>query len=217
MKYAWLTLFILATSCDTLSLPPVAAMPWVRGLNVVAVSEVPTQAATQRISDLRHATAEDGYGAIELRADVTGDASAETVLVSHRLGVVVVDSTGHLMASAPGFDFSGSADELVSVAVGDGHVGAPVIAVAVQAGGHRESTILLSLYQVQRGKLALLFAAPIEEHDGAQITAGSVTLVPSGLIYRPPGARTATRWTFDERRRRYIEKASDPDPPLPGT
>jgi hypothetical protein len=207
MKYAWLAILVLGASCDNMASPPVASMPWVHGFNAGVVSDTPTQAAARRMADLRNVSAEDAYGAIELRADIAGDSSIETVLVSHRLGVVVLDSAGRVMASAPGLEFSGSADDVVSVAVGDGHLGAPLIIVAVQAGGHRERTILLSIYQLHRGKvLEQLFSAPIEEDESSETTAGSLTFLSSGLAYRAPGSRYATQWTFDVRRQRYIER-----------
>src|ERR1044071_5056327 len=118
MKYAWLVLLALGGSCDNVSSPSVASMPWMRGFNAVVVGDIPTQAAAQRMADLRHVDAEDAHDVIELRADIVGDSSLETVLVSYRLGVMVVDAAGRAVATAPGFEFSGSADDLVSVAIG---------------------------------------------------------------------------------------------------
>lgn len=217
MKCAYLAMIALGVSCDNLSSPPVASMPWVRGFHPVAVGDIPTPAAAQRISELRRVTAADDYGGIELRADIAGDSRPETVLVSYRLGVVVLDSAGRVTASAPGLELSGSADDLVSVAIGDGHVGAPLILVAVQAGGHRESTISLAIYRPHGGEvLEPLFSAPIEEHDGAETATGSLTFLPAGLVYRAPRARSATRWTFDVRRQRYVEQAGvEPDATRP--
>lgn len=218
MKYAWLTVLVLA-SCDNSSVPPVASMPWVRGFHATAADDAQTSAAAQRISELRNASVDDDYGGIELRADVAGDAKLETVLASYRAGTVVLDPAGRVIASAPGFEFSGSADELVSMAVGDGDLRAPLILVAFQAGGHRENTIFLAMYRVHHGKnLERVFLAPIEEHDGMSIAAGSLTFVPSGIVYRAPRAQGASRWTFDTRRQRYVEQGRiEPDVLPPST
>lgn len=216
MRSAWLTILVLAASCDNVSLPPVSVMPWVRGFQATAAGDVPTLTAAQRISALRNT---DEHGAIELRADVAGDSRLETVLVAYPAGTIVLDPAGRMIASAPGFEFSGSADDLISVAVGDGHLRAPLILVAIQSGGHRESTIFLAIYRVHRGKnLEQVFLAPIEEHDGMETVVGSLTFVPSGIVYRAPRAETATRWSFDRQRQRYIEQGGiEPSVVLPST
>lgn len=209
-------MLVLAASCDNISLSPVSAMPWVRGFQATAASDVPTLAAAQRISALRNT---DEYGAIELRADVAGDAKLETVLVSYPAGTMVLDRAGRMIASAPGFEFSGSADDLISVAVGDGQLRAPLILVAIQAGGHRENTIFLAIYRVNRSRnLEQVFLAPIEEHDGMETAVGSLTFVPAGIVYRAPRLPTASRWTFDVHRQRYIEQGGiEPNVALPST
>jgi hypothetical protein len=191
-------------------------MPWVKGFQATAASDVPTLAAAQRISALRNT---DGDRAIELRADVAGDSKLETVLVSYPAGTMVLDPAGRMIASARGFEFSGSADDLISVAVGDGHLRAPLILVAIQAGGHRENTIFLAIYRIHRGKnLEQVFLAPIEEHDGMETAVGSLAFEPSGIIYRAPRAPTASRWTFDAHRQRYIEQGRiEPSVALPST
>lgn len=216
MRSAWLMMLVLAASCDNISLPSVSAMPWVRGFQATAASDVPTLAAARRISALRTT---DEHGAIELRADVAGDSRLETVLVSYPAGTVVLDPAGRMLASAPGFEYSGSADDLISVAVGDGQLRAPLILVAIQTGGHRESTILLAVYRVHPGKnLEQVFLAPIEEHDGMETAVGSLTFVPSGIIYRAPRSPTASLWTFDMQRQRYIEQGRiEPNAALPST
>jgi hypothetical protein len=139
--------------------------------------------------------------------------------VSYQAGTVVLDPAGRMIASAPGFELSGSADDLLSVAVGDGQLRAPLILVAIQAGGHRENTISLAIYRVQRGKnLERVFLAPIEEHDGMESALGSLTFVPSGILYRAPRSAAASRWTFDVQRQRYIEQVPvDPSVALPST
>jgi hypothetical protein len=180
-------------------------MPWLQGFSPVAAGDVASPSVTQRISDLLHVAAEADYGGIELRADLTGDGMSETVLASYPLGLVVVDPEGRVLARAPGFPAAGSADELVSLAVGDGQLGAPVIVLAVQTGGHHESTISLAIYRLENGKtLKRLFMGPIEEHHGTETVTGRLTFLPSALAYRAPGARSATLWLFDPRFRRYV-------------
>jgi hypothetical protein len=95
----------------------------------------------------------------------------------------------------------------------------PIGRVPVQAGGHRENTIFLAVYRVHHGKnLERVFLAPIEEHDGMDTAAGSLTFVPSGIVYRAPRAQNASRWTFDTRRQRYVEQGRiEPDVLPPST
>jgi hypothetical protein len=190
-------------------------MPWVQGFHAASASDIPTLAAARRVSALRNT---DENGAIELRADVAGDSRLETVLASYQAGTVVLDPAGRMIASAPGFEFWGSADDLISVAVGDGHLRAPLILVAIQAGGHHENTIFLAIYRVHRGKsLEQVFVAPIEEHEGIETAVGSLTFAPFAIIYRAPRSQAASRWTFDLRRRRYIEDRIESIGVLPDT
>lgn len=56
------------------------------------------------------------------------------------------------------FVSEGSADDVVALAVLDG----PTLAVAVQAGGHRESEVTLSLYRLDDHRLQTLIALPVE-------------------------------------------------------
>jgi hypothetical protein len=195
---------VLCASCGNLPAPP-ASMPWLHGFRPAAAGDVASPSVTQRMSDLLQVEAEADYGGIELRADLTGDGGSETVLASYQLGLVVVDPEGRVLARAPGLPAAGSADELVSLAIGDGQLGAPVIVLAVQTGGHHDSTIALAIYRLEHGKtLKRLFLGPIEEHHGTETATGQLTFLPSALAYRAPGARSATTWWFDPRFRRYV-------------
>jgi len=215
MNRALLATLALAAACDGPGPPPSASLPWIRGLDAATVGDTPTAATAERISGLLHTPADDDYGGLTLRADLTGDARAETVLASYQLGIAVTDAAGRLLARAPGLDASGSADELLAVAVGDGQLGTPVILVAAQTGGHRTSAISLSIYRMAGGRaLQRLFSAPIELHDGSTIQAGSLSFIPGGLLYRAPDAASATRWTFNARRGRY-EHRDDLPPQTP--
>jgi hypothetical protein len=181
-------------------------MPWLRGFRAAGVGDVANPAAGQRISGLIADAADEDYGGFEVRADLVGDAEPEVVLASYHRGIVVLDASGQVLARAPGFEPGGSADDLLSIAVGDGHLGAPVIVVAAQSGGHRESTISLTIYRMTGSRtLQPVFSAPIEEHVGDDTRAGSLTFLPSGLRYLPPDAGRPTLWAFNVRLGRYLE------------
>ena len=153
MQSRHLAAFLFAAACGNLATPPppVAALPWVSGFEATAVGELATPAGAQRIAELLHTGTGDDATAIEVHADVAGDATPETVLASYALGVVVVDARGRVIATAPGLLPRGSADDVVAVVVGGGG-GGPVIAVATQTGGHRESVVNLAVYRVGAGK-----------------------------------------------------------------
>jgi hypothetical protein len=208
MRRSLLPALVLCAACDNFSTPPPASMPWLHGLGAVATTDTPTPQASRRIANVLDAAAEDDYGSLELRADLAGDARIETVLASYRLGVAVVDPLGRLVARAPGFDAGGSADDLISMAAGDGQQGWPVIVLAVQTGGHRENTVWLAIYRMTDARrLQQLFYAPIETREGIETRAGTLTFIRSGLSYRAPDASAPTAWTFDVRRDRYVESA----------
>ena len=179
-------LMILSVACaacgNVTSSPP--AMPWLRGFTADAVADTETAAASERLAELVGAPDEPGYGALQI---TTG---SQTVLASYRQGLAVVDRDGHLVARAPGFDAAGSSDDLVALAAGDAG-GEPVIALAVTRGGHRTSVTSIVLYRVADGRLEELFSGAVEERDGETITTGTLAFVPSGVMYRPPGAETA--------------------------
>lgn len=211
MRSALLLLAVCA-SCGNVSTPPPpppAAMPWLSGFSSTAVVDAATSAAARRMADLLAVAAQDDYGGLELRADLAGGFGDETMLASYHLGLIVTDPAGHVVATAPGFETSGSADDLLALAIGDGQLGTPLILVAVQSGGHRENTVTLAIYRLGAGKtLERLFSAPIEEHEGTETRTGAVTFSPNGLAYRAPGARIPSAWKFDIRRNRYIEMAA---------
>ncbi|HET9987167.1 MAG TPA: hypothetical protein VFQ65_01575, partial [Kofleriaceae bacterium] len=147
------------------------------------------------------ATDDAAYGALEVRGDLTGDGEPETIVASYGLGVVVLDAAGHALARTKPFAAEGSADGVAALAIVDGSL----LAVAVQAGGHRESGITLSLYRLGEHGLQTLVALPVEEHEGEDTRAGGVVMTPIGLVYRAPGAATTTTWRYDARRMRYLE------------
>lgn len=195
----------VAAGCGSGS--PSSQLPWLAGVRVLAVTDQPTEAAEHDAIALG-ATGEAAYGALELRGDLTGDGAAETIVAAYGLGIYVSDATGHVVARAPEFPPEGSADGIVALAVIDG----PTLAVAVQAGGHRESEITLSLYRLGERGLQSLVALPVEEHEGEDTRAGGVLMTPGGFIYRAPGAAATTTWRYDARRVRYVELPSPPPP-----
>lgn len=180
-------------------------MPWLHGFTVTESSDVLNPAISQRMGELDGDRADDGYGGIQLGVDLAPNEAAKTVLASYRDGVFVLDQSGHVLARSPGFDPTGSSDDLIALAVGDGLLGVPMLALAVNIGGHRESTTSIVLYRVGTGHLNRLFIGPVEQHDGDQTLTGSITLLPKALVYQAPGARTATLWTFDSKLGRYVE------------
>jgi hypothetical protein len=199
------TLAIAASAgCTQLpSTPPPAAMPWLHGFATTASSDTIERGVADRMNEWRRC--EDpcmDVGGIELRADVIPGERSETILATYS-GLVVLDSKGLLVARGPGFEPTGSADELLAVAVGDATLDAPIIAVAARVGGRREHAVWLELYRVGPSRtLERIFAAATEQHDD-QHAFGSVTLVPGGLIYKAPRGTTEDRWTFDSRQGRY--------------
>lgn len=208
MRRALLTTLVLGAACDNFSAPPPTSMPWLHGFHAVAAADTPSAQASRRITSLLDADAEDDYGSLELRADLGGDARPETVVASYRLGVAVVDPAGRLVARASGFDANGSADDLISLAAGDGQLGSPVIVLALQTGGHRESAIWVAIYRMSSGHaLDQLFYAPIETHEGSETRTGTLAFTRTGLLYRAPDASAPTTWTFDASRHRYVERA----------
>lgn len=211
MRAAVTALLAMLTACDGIASPPPPAMPWIHGMTRVAAGAIQTTEATRRMSLLAAVSPEDQGGAIELRADLTGDGAVETVLASYSGGVLMVDRGGRVAARAAGRDAEGSADDLLAIAVGDIQIGAPALLVATQSGGHRESTVTLAVYRPSNGALRAMFAAPIERHIGDATQAGAVLFVRDGLWYRAPDADAQTYWVLDRRRGAYVARAPSLD------
>jgi hypothetical protein len=192
-------LLVLALAACGGTSTPNSAVPWLRGFTATAtaVSDNATSAASSDEAD---------YGGLQVTADVAPTDGTETVLASYRRGVRVVDRSGKLLARVPGFDPTGSADDLVALSVGDAGIGIPVIALAVTRGGHRESVTSIVLYRVGSSRLDLLFEGPVEETDGTDTFTGTITFVPGGLQYRAPRATSATVWVFDAASGRYVQR-----------
>lgn len=195
-------------ACDALSAPPPAELPWLRGFTPAAIASLPSPRATQRMSQLVEASVDEDFGALEVRADLGGDARPERVLASYVLGVAVLDDRDRVIARGRGFEPGGSADDLLAISVGDGQLAAPVLVIATQAGGHRTSVTTLAVYRLAGRALQPLFAQPIEIRDGDQTHEGAATFVPGGLWYRAPDASAAALWRFDAAQARYVEPAA---------
>lgn len=189
------------TQLPTSSPPP--AMPWLHGFASSASSDTALRSVSERMNQWRRC--EDpctDFGGIELSADVIPGDPPETVLATYS-GLVVLDGNGKLVARGSGFEPTGSADELLAVAVGDAMLDTPIIAVSARVGGRREHAVWLELYRVgPSGALEKMFAAVTEEHDD-QDAIGSVTIVSGGLLYKAPRSTTQDRWTFEPRSGRY--------------
>jgi hypothetical protein len=187
---------------------PNSATPWLRGFAATASSDSEISAVSERLDGLIGARDDTGYGGLQVTADVAPADGPETVLASYRQGIAVVGHTGKLLAHAPGFEPTGSADDLVALLVGDAGLGFPVIALAVSRGGHRESVTSIVLYRAGGGRLEQLFEGPVEEADGPDAFTGTITFVPGGLLHGAPRAAGTTVWTFDAARGHYVKRGT---------
>jgi hypothetical protein len=210
---------VVIIACLAYGGPPLAndPLPWLHGFASTANSESETPGVSDTLELLLGAGNEAEYGGLQVTADVAPAAGVESVLASYRQGVVIVDGAGEVLARVPGFEPSGSADDLVALSVGDAEIGSPVIALAVNRGGHRESVTSVLLYRVDHGRLEQLFEGEVEDHDGSETSAGEITFLPNGLVYRAPHARILTVWTFDPQHGRYVECGTIAPEPAAGT
>jgi hypothetical protein len=207
MRLWWIATVAGAAACgEPAATTP--AMPWLQGFQASATSEVETAAVGEQLVGLVGVAEDDGYGGLQVVADVAPAEGPETVLASYHQGVAVVGHDGRLLAKAPGFEAMGSRDDLVALAAGDAQLGAPVIAVAVERGGHRESATSIILYRVRGARLEPVFEGAIEEHEDGETWTGSIAFGPHGLVYRAPRAVAPTLWIFEPARGHYIERAA---------
>ena len=197
-------------TADAVAAPVSRALPWVHSFAPAAETSEATSAVIDRMASWRAADpscSAAAYGGFAVTAEVAGEpAGLETVLASFTQGVLVLDAKARLIASAMPLACEGSADEFVGLAVGDAHVGEPVIALAVTMGGHREAATWLVLYRVAvaDGVVAPIFAGVVEDRTSDQTRTGDVTLLPGALVYRAPsGVRTL--WTYDLAQHRYVQ------------
>jgi hypothetical protein len=160
------------------------------------------------MADVAGESEADPYGGIQVASDVAPADGVETVLASHRDGVMVLDENGTVIARASGHPAEGSADEIVALAVGEGPEGA-LIVVASTSGGHRTSETSLTFYRVGDNRLEPVFSGIVEAHDAGQTLTGALAFARDALIYRAPGG-VATLWTYDRALHRYMQRASAP-------
>jgi hypothetical protein len=181
------------------------ALPWLVGFHADAVAERPTRAVAGELADWGAPDDEcvaSAYGGLAL------DRGTTRVIASFSQGVFVLGPDHQLIARAPGFDCTGSADELVALATGEAWVGTPLIALAATAGGRAESVTWLSLYRVSDGGVVeAVFTGAVERHANHETHTGTVTVIPGGLIYQPPEGRTSI-WTYDGTR--YVDQGDFP-------
>jgi hypothetical protein len=192
------------------ALAPLTALPWLQGFFAPAgVSDVETAPIVAELAPWRAPDTDcsaSAYGGLAVAADVAPVEGEERVLASYTQGVVVFDREHHVIAHAPGFACEGSADELVALAVGDGAIGAPLVALAATSGGKTENVTTLSLYRIGTGgALTPVFTGEVEVHVDQTTRTGVVTLVPGGLVYREPSGLVSL-WTFDDGQGRYVEQ-----------
>jgi hypothetical protein len=202
-----LLVLALCAACGGTSTPN-PAVPWLHGFAATASSDSENSAVSDRLGGLVGSRDDAGYGGLQVTADVAPADGSETVLASYHQGIGVVDHAGKLLAHAPGFEPTGSADDLVALSVGDAGIGTPVIALAMSRGGPRESVTSIVLYRVTGDRLEQLFEGPVEEADGPDAFPGTITFVPGGLIYRAPRTPAATVWIFDAARGRYEKRGT---------
>jgi hypothetical protein len=181
------------------------ALPWLQGFQAQGVADHPSRAVGAQLSEYRQNDEDcvaSAYGGLSLTTP-TGK-----ILASYTQGVFMFDTGGQLEAQVPGFPCNGSADELVSLAIGDAFIGAPVVALAATSGGKAENITWLSLYRVSKtGTLDPLFMGTVERHEDHETHTGTVTLIPGGLIYHTPEGTTSV-WIFDGTR--YVQQGSFP-------
>jgi hypothetical protein len=162
--------------------------------------------ATPRASFLDEPPPGCGAGAMttyEVVADVARSPGPETVTATLTGGLAVYDVEHHLIATAPGYECEGSADEIVALATGSAF-GEPTIALAVRQGGHRHDDVTLALFRIgATPRLEPAFTVAIEERDDDDVQRGGVWVLPDGLLYRGPGTRPLTLWHFDPVGRLY--------------
>jgi len=195
--------------------PQELEVPWLRGFPTDAFTDEASAAAEARLREWQRpdaAQAEDctttSQGALALVADVSPAPGAETVLASYTLGIVVLDARGHQLASTPPLACRGSVDAIEHIAAGDLHLDAPVIALAATAGGRAERTTWLYLLVVRGERLAPIFAAPVEEWRGPEVSTGELSLQPDGALrYRAPDGALGL-WTYDRAAGRFVLRRS---------
>jgi hypothetical protein len=202
------------TGCSAMA-APTPQLPWVRGFTTGAATDVATRETAEEVA--RWASCEEPcttYGGMAITADVAPAAGDESIVATFAGGLVVVDAQGQPVARSPGFDATGTADELVAIAAGDAMLDTPVIAIAARVGGHRESETWLELYRVgSSATLERLFAGVVEEHEDKSDWYGTVTFMPHGLIYRAPKSTQPDLWVFDARAGRYMYRGAYGEPP----
>jgi hypothetical protein len=174
-------------------------MPYVSGFASTASTDVPIRFNAEPDGD-------DGGLAV--------DTNDGTLQATYHGGVTVRDRSGAVVARAPGFVDTGSADDLEALAIGDARLGFPVIALAVTMGGHRVSTTSLVLYAIgDERQLDELLSVPIEMRDGDEMQTGSIVFAPRYLLYRAPGDLLPIVYRFDPHRRAYVAPNMQPQHP----
>ncbi len=201
-----LPLVALVAGCEGLTpAPPPSVLPSLQGVLIVTESDRASPSVIDRIGESSPECVADAYGGIELVADVAPNPGKETVLASFSQGVVVLAADGHRIASTPGFDCTGSQDDLVAVEIVRTSLDTPVIAVAANQGGRRESSAWLELLAVGKSDhLDRLFVGEIERYDELGTHTGGVTIVPGGLVYRHP-IDGVSLWRYEVPTHRYVK------------
>jgi hypothetical protein len=196
-----------------LALAPVAALPWLQGF---FAPEASTETGRAEVlaelgawSEADGSCATESYGGLSLTADVSTVPGPERVLASFAQGIVVLDHENHIVALSPGFDCE---DDLVALAAGSGGIAEPLVVLAATSGGHNETMTWLTLYRVANsGELQPVFIGEVERHVDDTTRTGVVTLIPGGLVYRPPSGDSSI-WAYDAELGRYVEALTTAHP-----
>jgi hypothetical protein len=228
LPVALITALLIASKGPDAPPPKERELPWLRGFPADAYTDEATPAAEARLHGWQAATTvadavpdadaactTTARGALALAADVAPAPGIETVLASYTSGVIVLDARGHKLASLPPLTCRGSIDTIESLTAGDLGLGAPVIALAATAGGRAERTTWMYLLVVRGERLAPVFAAPVEEWRGTEVSTGELALGPGGALrYRAPDGAVGT-WAYDRTAGRFVLLRSSPPPPPP--
>lgn len=138
----------------------------------------------------------DAQPPLRLVADVSPAGGRETIVATLTGGIRVTSAEGVELATSAGYPCQGSIDELDVLAAGS-VFGERTIVLAFTSGGRREQQTWIGVYRLGfHGEIDPLFAGVVETWEDGIVRTGSVTFIPGGLIYRPPGHRDSL-WVFD--------------------
>lgn len=199
-----------AIICGLLALagcsPSAPQLPWLAGLGDLQISQESGPATARRlanITDFAPGCGADAYRGVEMIGELSPEGGSQTIVASYAQGVFLYGGDDTLVASAPGYRCTGSADEITTLAIGDSF-GHPTLVVVGVSGGRRERETWIGLFELAPPhQLEPTFAAVVEYTHDDTVERGGVMMIPSGLIYRAPNRQPRIYW-FDPVARAYI-------------